>query len=164
MAGRAPAGNTETPDLKPFAEEMRQLILQHYPKATVEVKGQSIHFEFNTRTFMIHEPLMTGQWQDARPEVGPQPGGSCGDITLEKGKYLGQAAVPQTFDKRYFVLLVMAPYSEKLDHHLYAHLASPHDAPEEFLAEFQNLVNNFESYIPTAERQESCHQIVLQQN
>jgi hypothetical protein len=113
------------PDLKPFVEEVRKLVEKHYPKAKVTLKDQTIHFEFNTRTFMIHEPLLRGEWQDAREEPGPQKSGIYGDIELRAGEYGGMAIVPQSFDKRYFTLLLMAPYSKKLDHHLYIHLKYP---------------------------------------
>ena len=79
---------------------------------------------------MVHEPLKTGEWQDART-----------------GKYLGAAAVPQAFDKRYFTLQVMAPYSEARDVHLYTHLLYPADASKVFLSEFTDLVTRFAEYL-----------------
>ena len=63
------------------------------------------------------------------------------------GKYLGAAAVPQAFDKRYFTLLVMAPYSEARDAHLYTHLLYPPDASKAFLSEFADLVKRFAEYL-----------------
>src|SRR5438034_7173328 len=74
----------------------------------------------------VHEPLKTGEWQDARETIGPQRGGVVGNMELRTGKYLGAAAVPQAFDKRYFTLQVMAPYF--------------------FLSEFTDLVTRFAEY------------------
>src|SRR5262245_526625 len=148
VAGRTAADNAPKPDLKPFLEEVRKLVEKQYPKAKVTLKDQTIHFEFNTRKFMIHEPLLTGEWQDAHEEAGPQKSGIYGDIELRAGEYGGMAVVPQTFDKRYFTLLLMAPYSKKLDHHLYVHLKSPRDVPKEFLKEFERLVDGFEKHVP----------------
>src|SRR5262249_7173491 len=74
-------------------------------------------FEARARPFMVHEQLKTGEWQDARETIGPQRGGVVGDMELRSGKYLGAAVVPQAFDKRYFTLLVMAPYSDARDAH-----------------------------------------------
>jgi hypothetical protein len=51
--------------------------------------------------------------------------------------------VPQAFDKRYFTLKVMAPYSEARDAHLYTHLLYPADVNRLFLSEFTDLVTRF---------------------
>jgi hypothetical protein len=90
VSGRAPADDTPKPDLKPLLAEVRKLVEQHYPKGKVTLKDQTIHFEFNVRQFMIHEPLLTGEWQDAHEETGPQKGGIHGDIELRAGKYGGK--------------------------------------------------------------------------
>ena len=74
-ARRTSADDAPKPDLKPLLKEVRKVVEKHYPKATVTLKDQTIHFEFNTRKFMIHEPTLTGEWQDAREEMGPQKGG-----------------------------------------------------------------------------------------
>jgi len=87
------------------------LVLKYYPDAKTELTQQTIHFESRTRRFMVHEQLKTGEWQDAHETIGPQRGGVVGNMELRSGKYLGAAAVPQAFDKRYFTLLVIAPYS-----------------------------------------------------
>ena len=136
-SGRAAADDAPKPDLKPLLKEVRKLVEKHYPKGKVSLKDQTIHFEFNTRKFMIHEPLLTGEWQDAHEEVGPQKGGIYGDIELRGGRYGGMAAAPQSFDKHYFTLLLLAPYSKKLDHHLYVRLKYPRDVPKEFLKELR---------------------------
>src|SRR5262249_51778065 len=97
--------------------------------------------------FMLHEQTKTGQWQDAHEMIGPQRGGVVGNMELRTGKYLGTAAVPQTFDERYFKLLVMAPYSEARAAHLYTHLLYPADASKSFLSEFTDLVTHFAKYL-----------------
>jgi len=145
--GRAAADDAPKPDLKPLLAEVRTLVGKHYPKATVTLRDQTLHFECNTRKFLIHEPLRTGEWQDAHEQTGPQKGGIYGDIALRAGRYEGAAVVPQSFDKRYFTLLVMAPYSRKRDHHLYVHLKYPRDVPEAFLPEFERLMTGFEKHI-----------------
>ena len=148
VAGRTAADAAPKPDLKPLLKEVRKVVEKHYPKATVTLKDQTIHFEFNTRKFMIHEPTLTGEWQDAREEPGPQKGGIYADIELRAGEYMGMAALPQSFDKRYFTVLVTAPHSKKLDHHLYIHLKYPRDVPKDFLKEFERLVDGFEKHVP----------------
>ncbi len=68
-------------------------------------------------------------------------------MSLRKGRYMGAAIVPQTFDKRYLQLLVMAPYSLKHDAHLYVHLSYPANARPDFLMEFTGLANDFEPHL-----------------
>ena len=152
VSDHATADDGPKPDLKPLSKDVRVLVEKHYPKAKVTLKDQTIHFEFNTRKFMVHEPLLTGEWQDAWEEIGPQKGGIMGDIELREGRYGGQAVLPTSVDKRYFTLSVLAPYSKKLDHHLYIHLKCPRDVPKEFAKEFVDLVNGFEKQGPAGEK------------
>lgn len=133
---------------QPFQQVYSQLDVlfrRYYPHVKAEASSDRIHFEHNTRIFLIHEPLRTGEWQDAREVRGPNRGGILCDIELRKGKYLGAAAVPQTFDKRYFRLSVAAPYSVSRDEHLYVRLSYPADAKVEFLEQFSTVVNGFAS-------------------
>jgi hypothetical protein len=105
-----------------------------------------IQFEFNTRLFIIHLPLKTGEWQDPWEERGPRKGGILGTIELRDGDYTGAAMVPQTIDRLYYSIIVLAPYSKKHDFHLYVHLSVPkQEGKPEFNKEFIELVNAFES-------------------
>jgi len=137
----------QNPALERFYSELRTLFRKHYPKATSHLLKDQIHFEHDTHVFLVHEPLKTGDWQDPRETRGPKPGGILCDITLRKGEYRGAAVVPQTFDKRYFKVLVMASYSPKRDVHLYVHLSYPGNVGTDFLKEFADLVNGFEKYV-----------------
>ena len=147
-SARAAADETlQNPALERFYSELRTLFRTHYPKATSHLLKDQIHFEHDTRVFLVHEPLKTGDWQDPRETRGPKPGGILCDITLQKGEYRGAAVVPQTFDKRYFKVLLMASYSPKRDVHLYVHLSYPGNVGTDFLKEFADLVNGFEKYV-----------------
>ncbi|GDY21561.1 hypothetical protein LBMAG56_29080 [Verrucomicrobiota bacterium] len=141
------AETLQNPALKRFYTELQTLFLKHYPKATSHRLKDKIHFEHDTRVFLVHEPLMTGEWQDPWETRGPKPGGILCDITLQKGPYQRQAVVPQTFDKRYFTTLLLAPYSPKQDAHLAVHLSYPRNVPEEFLKQFVELANAFSKYV-----------------
>jgi hypothetical protein len=134
------------PDLTPFAKKVGELVRKHYPDAMQSSSrdGSTIHFQHNTRVFMIHQPDKFGEWQDAREERGPKKGGILCDIESRPGKYNGAAVVPQEFDERYFTLYLAAPYSKKLDRHVYIQLKYPKDVSEDFLEEFKQLVNNFD--------------------
>jgi len=138
------AADDSLTDLKPLRAEVEKLVTKHYPKAEVTLKDESICFEFHTRKFMIHEPLLTGEWQDAIEDVGPQKGGIWGTLSLQRGKYIGMADVPRSFNKRYYTVRLLAPYSAKLDAHLYVRLKYPQDAPTEFLRDFEGLVERFD--------------------
>jgi hypothetical protein len=146
------ADEEDKPDLKPLVAKIRELLEKHYPKAEVTLDGDTIRFEFNLRKFMIHEPLLTGEWQDAHEELGPQKGGIFCNIELREGQYGGMAAVPQSFDKRYFVLFMTASYSKKLDHHLMIHLKYPRDAKKEFVKDFSRLMDEFDKHVAPAKK------------
>ena len=70
------------PAMKRFYSELQTLFRKHYPKATSHLLKDQIHFEHDTRVFLVHEPLKTGDWQDPRETRGPKPGGILCDITL----------------------------------------------------------------------------------
>ena len=135
-------------DAERFYRDVRQLVRRYYVGATAHRLRNKIHFEHDTRVFIVHEPLKTGEWQDPWEERGPKKGGVHCDIEYRPGPYRGAAAVPQAFDKRYFKLNLLAPYSEKLDGHLYVHLKVPGygSPPEGFQEKLTALLNGFEVY------------------
>jgi hypothetical protein len=137
----------QDPALKRLYAEFQLLFRKYYPNVTSHLLTNTMHFEHDTRAFIVHEPLRTGEWQDPRETRGPKLGGILCDIALQKGPYQGAAMVPQTFDKRYFRLLIMAPYSRKHDAHLYVHLAYPGNVSGEFLRDFTGLVTDFERHL-----------------
>ena len=145
---RAAEGETlQNPALQRFYSEFRTLVRKHYLKATSHLLKDTIHFEHDTRVFIVHEAQMTGEWQDSWETRGPKPGGILCDIRFQKGKYQEQAVAPQTFDKRYFKILLLAPYSEKHNAHLVVHLSYPRDVKEDFLKQFTELVHDFGKHV-----------------
>lgn len=137
----------QNPAIKRLYSELGTLFRRHYPHVTSHVVNDRIHLEHDTRVFIVHEPLKSGEWQDPWETRGPKPGGILCDVELRKGRYEGAAVVPQTFDKRYFKLLVMAPYSSSHDAHLYVHLSYPANVSGDFLKQFTELVNDFAKYV-----------------
>jgi hypothetical protein len=103
VAGRTGADDAPKPDLKPLLKEVRKVIEKHYPKATVTLKDQTIHFEFNTRKFMIHEPTLTGEWQDAREGKTER----CQEPFLTLGSKKQPEKVPDTFTARFAVTFLL---------------------------------------------------------
>ncbi|MGB5850115.1 MAG: hypothetical protein WBH40_16625 [Ignavibacteriaceae bacterium] len=134
------------PRLEQIYLSVQRIVISHYPTATSHLLKNKIQFEFNTRLFIIHVPLKTGEWQDPWEERGPRKGGILGTIELRDGEYTGAAMVPQTFDRLYYSIILLAPYSRKHDCYLYVHLYVPqHESKPEFNKELIELVNAFES-------------------
>jgi len=146
--GHAFAGDPPKPDLKPLLAEVKKLVAKYYPKAKVSLKDQTIHFEFNTREFQIHDPGLIGEWQDAHEEIGPQKGGIYGIIAIHPARYMEMAAMPRLIDKRYYISWETAPYSKKIDHHLRIWVNYPRNVPKGFLKEFEGLVDGFGKHVP----------------
>jgi hypothetical protein len=133
--------------LKGFYSQVQILVHKYYPNATSSFLRENIHFEHDTRIFIVHEMDKMGRWQDPSDERGPKPGGIYCDMSLEPGRFEGAAMVPQTFDRYYFKVLLLAPYSAKRDAHLTARLVYPANVDQEFLKQFTDLVNGFEKYL-----------------
>jgi hypothetical protein len=139
--------SAKLPRLTAFYSEVRNLVHSYYPKATSHLLKDKIHFEDNTRIFIVHLPDMGGEWQDPVEERGPKKRGILCEMGLRPGEYGGAAAVPQTFDRHYFKVLLMAPHSKKHDCFLYVHLYYPPNVSPKFLKEFQDLINDFEKHL-----------------
>ncbi len=129
--------------LQPLYKQLGDLFHHYYPNATGHLLGDKIHFEYDTRIFIVHEPSKMGEWQDPWEERGPKTDGILCEIELQHGTYGGAAVVPQTFDKRYFTVLLLAPYFQKIDAYLYVHLSYPREASKEFLKAFQDAIDHF---------------------
>ncbi len=113
---------------------------RYYPNIRSQLAPRSIEFEHDTRIFLIHMPLRTGEWQDAREVKGPNLRGILCHIELIDGRYQGAAMLPQTFDYRYFKTLAMAVASPNGLAYLYVHLSYPERVDAGFLEEFQGTL------------------------
>ncbi len=145
-AGVAASGEAQVgpdPSVKRLYSCLRPLFLKHYPQAVSEVRADRLHFEHDTRTFLIHVPLKTGEWQEAAEVRGPNRRGIVCNIQLVEGKYNGQAVLPQTIDERYFKTLVTAVASQRRDAYLYVHLSYPDGVGREFMREFTGVLDRF---------------------
>jgi hypothetical protein len=139
-----PAQSDDAPkELNALYDRVQKVISTTYPKATFERNGTLFTAKYKTRKFMIHLPLKTGEWQEARETEGPDRGGIMCSIQYSKGKFMGAAMVPQTFDRFYYQSHLMAPYNKKLDAHLIAHLNYPANTPPEVLTQWTKTVESF---------------------
>jgi hypothetical protein len=140
-------GSTVEYSLKRFYNQLYIIVTRYFPQASFYKLNHQIHFEFNTRIFLIHYTSHTGEWGNPVEERGPNKGGIYCDITLLPGKYSGERVAPQTSDLRYYKSYLMAPYSPKHGCHLKIWLKYPHDVPVRFLREFEKFVNDFGNYL-----------------
>lgn len=122
---------------------VKALVAQYYPTAEIAEKENRLECRFKTRKFMVHLPLKTGEWQEARPMEGPNRNGIMCIISYQKGKWMGAAMVPQTFEYHYYASTLACPYNKKLDMHLQSHIYFPKDVKPEFLKSYSKLVNEF---------------------
>jgi hypothetical protein len=137
----------QDPRFRTFYREIETLVNRHYPEATCHLSGNIVSFSFDTQPFLVHFPLKTGEWQEAREVKGPKQKGILGSVELRKGRFGGAAMLPQTFDTYYFSDMASAPYSAACDSHLYVHLLVPRfGRNNEFVKEFHDLVNNVERW------------------
>jgi hypothetical protein len=134
-----------------FYRELQAVFRRFYPQVTSHHLGSEMHFEFNTRVFLIHLPAKTGHWQDPSAIRGPMQGGIHCDITIGRGRWSGAAAVPQNFDRFYFTSRLAAPHDPERDLFLTVHLDTPADVSPEFIAAFTERINSFGRYLQSSE-------------
>jgi len=157
LQSAARADEPTAPSLALLAQELEPFIKKHYPQASFAFEENTIHFEFNTRKYLIHSTDMMGGWGDAVEEIGPQApsrnprlklqGGVIGNISIRPGAYGGKASLPHVFHHHYFDRLGMAPYSKSLDCHLLVNLSYANDIPPDFEKQFRSILNHFDKYV-----------------
>lgn len=144
---RQPAKATPPPVEKSLYWNLKAVFRRHYEGFASHQLDNKLHFERDTRIFVLHLPLKTGEWQDPVERRGPRRNGVYCDIEVRAGHWKGAAMVPQRFDRHYYYVYLMAPYSAKRDCHLYVRLLVPkHGVPESFLGEFTSVVNKCDEY------------------
>lgn len=136
-------------------QDIQSLVRQYSPEGSTHLLKNKIQFEYNTRIFMVHIPYKTGEWQDATARRGPKKGGIYGEIEISDGPYQAAAAAPQLFDEYYYTVLLMAPYSEEFNNHLYVHLYTPKiGGNPEFKKRFISLINNYRGPTPPLKKRD----------
>lgn len=144
LSAPAPAAEEKKQmEVQQVYEEVQKLITEYYPQAKFDTSNGNFIARFNTRKFMIHHALKTGEWQDAHEQEGPNRRGIQCSISSAAGPWAGAAMVPQTFDYRYYSSLLMAPYNKRLNTHLTAHLDYPGDTSAEFTKRYSQIISSF---------------------
>jgi hypothetical protein len=132
--------DARAPVLRRLYSSLQPLFQRHYPQVASRQQASGLEFSQDTRTFLIHTALKTGEWQEAREVKGPNRRGILCTIELTPGRYGGAAVLPQTFDERYFHTLVMAVPSRDGSSFLYVHLSYPDTVNPRFLKDFTEAV------------------------
>jgi len=148
LPGATLAEKRAIPDLRDFGAALYERVKQDYPDAKAEITSSKFDIEYKTRKFMIHLPLMTGEWQEAVEMTGPDRHGVMIHIELHELPYDGQAVAPQSFDRHYFTSYLLVPESKQYYSYLHATISYPEaDTKPEFIAAYRELVNGFEKFL-----------------
>ena len=103
----APAGHSV------LAERIANLVRKHYPDAAITQDNGKLTAKHGTMTFTIHRHWKTGEILEKTDQVeGPNFRGFMITISIENGKYEGQAVIPQTLNERYWVTYIDRPPTE----------------------------------------------------
>ena len=100
------------------------MIRKHCPDATIEVTKVTFIAKHGTMQFTVHNRSMDGEIRHVtHQEEGPSYKGFMLRVSLNDGKYLGQAGVPQTLNGPYFKQIVAL--GSEIGNHSYTHLVNP---------------------------------------
>lgn len=121
-------------------KQVRSLVKEYYPKAKIKEKDNNLKVEYKTRPYVISSTN--------KIEKGPKWDGILFEMKLVKGKYKGVHSVPKKFNQySYFHVVLMAPYSEDKNCHLWTRISYPFNVPPDFLKRFTLVTNKFEEYM-----------------
>ncbi len=134
--------------------KLEALFQKHYPKATLANRGvEGIHVEHEVATFEFPSTGGKGAKREAEKQQGPKKGGILCSVYSHPGRYLGplqlspvrEGQVAQhLIDRKEYKQLLMAPYSQKSDVHMWVALSYPPDTDKAFLDKFREIMADFE--------------------
>lgn len=122
-------------------DSITKFIRDSYPKAKITRVGNKIHFEHRTRPNLNTLTKKT--------ETIPDFGGVIGDLELKPGEYNGPVKLPQKYaEYAFYSVILMAPYVQSTNVHIYTRLAYPSDTPQDFTDQFESLMRSFADGTP----------------
>lgn len=125
-------------------DEMSKFIRESYPKAKFSKVGPKIHFEYKTRPNLN---TLTG-----KTETIPDFGGVIGDLELKPGEYNGTVKLPQHYaEYAFYSVILVAPYVQSSNIHIYTRLAYPSDTAQSFTDAFEKLMKSFANGTPPSQ-------------
>jgi hypothetical protein len=135
--------------------KLEALFKKHYPKATFENEGvNGIRFEHEVTTFEFHYNGPKGGKREGEKQRGPKKRGILCSVYSHPGPYMGQLALSPAakgkvaqylIDRMEYKQLLMAPYSQRSDVHMWVSLSFPPDVDEAFLEDFRQIMTDFEN-------------------
>jgi hypothetical protein len=134
--------------------KLQALFEKHYPKARLDNQGvNGIHFEHQVTNFEFPYTGPKGAKHETEKQRGPMQGGILCSVYSRSGPYMGPLAlmpasegnVAQTvIDRKAYAQLLMAPYSQNSDVHLWVALSFPPDVDQAFLEKFRQIMKDFQ--------------------
>lgn len=116
-------------------KDITTLVDEYYPHTKVTQKNLILQFEKNVHS----RPTAV----TARLQRVPDLGGILLSLEQKPGKYTGMEKVPQIQNEALHSTLLMAPYSNRHDCHVFVRLEYAPDVAPDFLQKFKALVNDF---------------------
>ena len=130
------------------SSELEELVGDFFPRAKFEKTSQTIHFEFKAKK------SAAGPGSN-RLILAPKVDGIVGDIKLRSGKYKTDKVLPYRVNEMYWVSLLMAPYSELDNSHLYSRILFPPQTPIAFVNSLKDIVGSYEKESTKESKSES---------
>jgi len=136
--------------------KLKPVFQKYYPAARMKnAAANGLHFEYEVTNFDFSttDQPSSGSKRENPIQKGPRHGGILCSVYLENGKYNGQLGMPRLedgrvpsyhIDRKFYKELLMAPYSVKLDTHLWACLSYSPEASEAFLKDYIAIMTDFE--------------------
>ena len=146
------------PEPRPVADQvcanLEALFQKHYPKALFDNQGvNGVHFEHEVTTFEFPYTGSSGAKHETEKQRGPKPGGILCSVYSSAGPYTGQVALlpaakgnvaQHMIDRKAYKQMLMAPYSQKSNVHMWVALSFPPDVDKAFLEKFRQIMTDFQ--------------------
>jgi hypothetical protein len=96
-------GSRAAPPPEDMVKKLTETVRKHCPEATIEVTKEGFTAKQGTIVYTLHNRSKTGEvYPQTYQQEGPNFKGFQLSVSLQPGKYLGAAVVPQTLQGPYF--------------------------------------------------------------
>lgn len=106
------------------ADLLLKLSVDMRPVPNVTQDDKTVNLSYNTRTFMVYSTDKVGRHSEQAHEViGPKYDGLITQVTVEDGRYIGAAEIPQDIRQPYWTAFVNAYPIAKGKQHLHVNIS-----------------------------------------
>ncbi len=130
--------NSPQVNIKQAFDELETLFKNYYTDAKITRTPDKLHVEYKLHKYEFH--------RSGTRVAAPKLGGILCDISVMPGRYTGKEVLPLQTNEPLYVILLLAPYSERDNSHLLTRLVFPPTCSADFLKEFKELLNNYFQY------------------